>query len=128
MTGTKDLPLSADSQRLDAMPPPSPSQHPSAQEILLLLRVGTAETIVSSPDKASPDTLSDALTNDAGPTAARQASPSKCYDFEGWQAHLNSVPPIGWVGRFESLNDASGSERRVYRKSPHPPRHPRSLP
>ncbi|KAJ1479170.1 hypothetical protein T484DRAFT_1749267 [Baffinella frigidus] len=46
---------------------------------------------------------------------------SSAPDFEGWRAHMKPDPPIR-VGRFELLNDETGRELRVFRRSPCPPR------
>ena len=89
--------------------------------------------------------LSDALINDPGPTAARHAPASRNGEtrrtaqssaggFAGWRAHLSSGPTIDGVVQHEFFNDESGreprvrrrqalnDELRVFRKSPCPPR------
>jgi len=93
MTGTP-------TQRFDAPTEHPRSQHALAPEFLLrLLRPGSAQTIVVT----SPDTLSAAFIIDAVQTAAK------------------SGPPIDRVGRREELNDVTGRELKVFRKSPCPP-------
>jgi hypothetical protein len=49
-------------------------------------------------------------------------SPS-CFEEQG---RVRANPSIDRVSRFESLNDVTGRERRVFRKSPGPPRCRRS--
>ena len=143
MQATLDQSLLTRLQGLAATTDPSPSQQAVAQEQLLrLFRPGSAQTIATSPDNTLTATLSDASINDPAPTAARRSpAPTYCgetcstasapmgtsgetrasasdYDVEAWLAHLNSESPIDRVGRLEVLNDVSGRELRVYRKSP----------
>ena len=129
MSDTYTLPLLARSTRPDSAPKP----HPFAIELLLcLLRAGSAQTIVTSPDKAPAVTISDALINDPvnpGPTAARHApvaryfsgethstAQSSAHGFEGWRAHLTSDLPIDRVVQYDFLNDEAGREPRVGRR------------
>ena len=124
---------------------------PFATKLLLrLLRAGSAQTISTSLDNPPSVSLSDALINHPGPTAARHALAPRYYSetrrkaqpsargFDGWRAHLSSDPPIDRVAqreflndesgreprlrRRQMLNDVSGRERKVFRRSPCPPR------
>jgi len=158
MPGTRVLPLLARSTRLDAPPKPprfatEPLLHGAGTEHLLrLLGAGSAQTIVTSPANAPAVTLSDALINDPGSTAARHApaasyygetrstAPSSARGFDGWRAHLTSDPPTNRVVQHDFFNDESGREPRegdrrrevlndvtdrklrAFRKSPCPPR------
>ena len=130
-------------QGLTATTDPFPSQQAVAQEQLLrLFRPGSAQTTATPPNSIPTAALSDASINDPAPTAARRSpaltycgetcstasappgtsgetrASASDYDVEAWLAHLNSDPPIDRVGRLEVLNDVSGRELRVYRKSP----------
>ena len=58
-------------------------------------------------------------TNAPEPTEARNAQPPRCFDRQG---RVASHPPLDREGRHELLNDVTGRERRVFRKSPCPPR------
>ena len=145
-----DQSLLARLQRLYATADPSPSLQAVAQDHLLrLLRPWSAQTIATSPDNTPTATLS--LNKDSARTAEQHASApslrtacafpvtsgetmtpstspsmidsrSSTQAFEGWRAHLHSEPPLDRVGRLEVLNDVSGHELRVFRKSPCPPR------
>jgi len=58
--------------------------------------------------------------DDPEPTEEEPNAPSpRCSEGQG---RVGSQPPIDRVGRFESLNDVTGRELRVFRKSPCPPR------
>jgi len=156
MRDTPDQSLLARSQGLSAATNPRPWQRAVAPENLLrLLRPGSAPTIPTSPDNNPTATRS--LSNDPAHTAERHApapslrtasapqaprgetmtpstspsiidSQSSTYAFAGWRAHLSSEPPLDRVGRLEVLNDVSGRELRVFRKSPCPPRRRNSCP
>jgi len=118
---------------------------------------GSAQMIVTSSIDTSTVILSGALINNPAHTAERHApapslrtasapqatsgetmtpstSPSmidrrsSAQAFEGWRAHLRSEPALDRVGRLEVLNDVSGRELRVFRKSPCPPRRKKLLP
>jgi len=151
MTGTPAHSTLASTQRLDSASEPSPLQHASATGLLILLRAGSDQTIVTSPDKAAPEFLRDAVTSLPMPTEARHAPTSSYHDgmaassaastplssidiqasphgSEGWRVHLNSDFPMKRVGRNECLNDVSGRALRVFRKSPDPRRTRTSLP
>ena len=108
---------------------------PFATKLLLrLLAAESAQSIVTSLDNPPSVSLSDALINDPGPTAARHAPASRYYGdtrrtaqllaggFDGWRAHLSSDPPIYRVIQHEFSNDESGRFLKVFRKSPCPPR------
>jgi hypothetical protein len=151
------LPLLARSTRLDApLKPPRFATElllrgAETEHLLHLLRAGSADTIVSSPDNAPAVTLTDALIDDPGSTAARHAPAASYYGetrsttqssargFDGWRAHLTSDPPINRVvqhdflndesgrkpregRRREALNDVTGRKMKAFPKSPCPPR------
>jgi hypothetical protein len=177
MSFTPDPPLLGRSQQLDSPPEHSRSERNlgTTENLLRLLRPGSAETIVTSPDDAPAVALSDAFIDDVAPNAARRAfidnvtpnaarraPASRSYSYRetrstasahpgtsgesriaspspscrnrqsspsafGWRAHLSADPLIDRVGRAEVLNDVSGRELRVFRKSPCPPRSSRSV-
>jgi len=86
MTGTPAHSVLASSLRLDSASEPSPLQHASATELMLLLRAGSLtstwsdQTIAPSPDKAAPEILWDAATSVTLPTEARHAPASRYHD------------------------------------------------
>jgi len=118
--------------------PPLSHQAVAQENLLRLLRPGSAQTTATSPDNFPTTNFSNALINDTAParmpnvetrnTASappgtnsenRTASASSSEDgFEGCLTHLNLDPPIDRVGRFEVLNDVSRRELKVFRKSP----------
>ena len=144
MTGTQIRAPPASSQRPDAMP--DTSQHVSTNKLLGLLR--PTQTIVSPPNTNKADTLAHAHpatnkddldtteleTTTAWTPPSCAARSSSAPSVEGWQAHLKSDPPIerervgrreslnAVSGRHELLNDVTGKELRVFRKSPCPTR------
>jgi len=137
--------------------PRPPASRPSSScaerepnTFFVFLGAGSAQAIVTSPDNAPAGTLSDALINDPGSTAARHAPASSYHGktrsmaqssargFDGWEAHLTSEPSISRVVQHECFNDESGREPRecrwlevpkdvtgrklkAFRKSPCPP-------
>jgi hypothetical protein len=133
MTGTPARSLLASSQPLDSAPEPFPLQRASATELLILLRAGSNQTIVTSPDTSAPENLSAAVTSVPAPTEARHAPASSYYDVmtrsaastaastplscidiqefphgcEGWRVHLNSDPPIKHGDPLDVLNNVS---------------------
>jgi hypothetical protein len=64
------------------------------------------------------------MNDDLEPTEEERNAPSpRCSEGHG---RVGPKPPIDRVGRLELLNDVTGRELRVFRKSPRPPRSSRS--
>jgi len=148
MDGTPDQSLLVRSP--SASHDPCLSQQAFAKENLLrLLRLGSAQTIAAAPDNTPTVALSDTLFNEHASAAVRYSpAPMPCGEtcstasaapatsgesrtasassseevIEGWRAHLDSDPPMDRVSHREVLNDVSGRKRKVFRKSPCPPR------
>ena len=149
MLDTTDLSFMAPSQGLSAT-----TQRAPAPEFLRLLRSLTSPHAFEEMDRSSANPSSDragrfALLNDVTgrklrvfrkspcppqcressinvtePTEAPNASSPRCSEERG--RLVGSHPPIERVGRLELLNDVTGRELRVFRKSPCPPRSKRS--
>ena len=118
-------------QGLDAPTELPRSQHAFAPEFLLgLLKPGSAQTIVAT----SPDNLSATFIINTVQTAARQAKATRHHGEKRCAASAHpgtrdeARTPIDRVGRFEMLNDVTGRELKVFRKSPCPSRARRSSP
>ncbi|KAJ1467213.1 hypothetical protein T484DRAFT_1921769 [Baffinella frigidus] len=120
MTGMKDLPL-----LVARAPEPCPSQPPSTHKLLLLLRAGSAQTIVTSPVKTAFAWAS--TSQHDGETTTRGAVSARPGTSRSFVAQLNSDHPVDRVGRTETLNDVSGRKPTVFRKSPSPPTLARNL-
>jgi len=112
-------------QGLDAPTELPRSQHAFAPEFLLrLLKPGSAQTIVVT----SPDTLSATFIIDTIQTVARHAKATRYYGEKRCAASAypgtrdKARAPIDRVGRLEMLNDTTGRELKIFRKSPCPSR------
>ena len=122
--------LHAAQQPFQALPASRPNSSCAEREpntFFVFLGAGSAQAIVTSPDNAPAGTLSDALINDPGSTAARHAPASSyhgktrsmvqssAHGSDEWEAHLTSEPPISRVVQHDLFNDESGREPRECR-------------
>jgi len=106
MSFTPNPPLLAHSQQLD-----SPPEHPRSERILetterllRLLRPGSAQTIVTSPDVAPAVAFSDSLSNEPAPTAERHAPASRSSSYRETRSTASAHPGTRGEARIASTS------------------------